>query len=275
VTTAIDERLVIDRRLAGMVWHYHHRGQLFPMHTHRELELNLVLRGRGTCLMDDRRYDLQRNSMVWLFRGQPHVLLNQSADLEMWIVVWRPSLVRRYGPGELRPARPRGEFNRIVGEAPASRLSTLIGEVESSLHDPLRCNLGLAYLLRCAWAVHEGTTALTLGVEVHPAVERAARALSANPELALRDAARLASISESRLRHLFRRQAGVSLVAYRNRRRIDRFISLYGDGRQETMLSAALRAGFGSYVQFHRVFRGVFGQSPRQWQTRRSNRGSR
>ena len=40
------------------------------------------------------------------------------------------------------------------------------------------------------------------------------------------------------------------------------FLEIYGDGRGVKMTSAALDAGFGSYPQFHRVFRERMGCAP-------------
>ena len=58
---------------------------------------------------------------------------------------------------------------------------------------------------------------------------------------------------------------GVSLVDYRNRRRIDRFFdSISRSGGTVNLLDAALEAGFGSYAQFHRVYRKFLGSAPRE-----------
>jgi transcriptional regulator GlxA family with amidase domain len=53
-------------------------------------------------------------------------------------------------------------------------------------------------------------------------------------------------------------------VEYRNRLRLDRFESLLGQG-PANLLDAALEAGFGSYAQFHRVFRARLHASPRDY----------
>ncbi len=53
------------------------------------------------------------------------------------------------------------------------------------------------------------------------------------------------------------------MVDFRNRIRLGRFFNLYGTGQRHTMLHAALEAGFGSYPQFHRVFKRELGCSPR------------
>jgi AraC-like DNA-binding protein len=44
--------------------------------------------------------------------------------------------------------------------------------------------------------------------------------------------------------------------------RAQRFLPFYGRGRRTTALAAALEACFGSYAQFHRVFREHAGRSP-------------
>jgi AraC-like DNA-binding protein len=71
-------------------------------------------------------------------------------------------------------------------------------------------------------------------------------------------------ISVSRLARVFKEHAGMSLVEYRNRLRLDRFAALL-DGGCENLLKAALDAGFGSYAQFHRVFRARLNVTPRQY----------
>jgi transcriptional regulator GlxA family with amidase domain len=72
-------------------------------------------------------------------------------------------------------------------------------------------------------------------------------------------------LSASRLSRLFKEQTGFALVDFRNRQRISRFLEIYGTGQRQTMLNAAMDAGFGSYPQFHRVFRQVMGSSPAEY----------
>ncbi|HEY4013965.1 MAG TPA: helix-turn-helix transcriptional regulator [Polyangiaceae bacterium] len=67
----------------------------------------------------------------------------------------------------------------------------------------------------------------------------------------------------------FRAQIGVSVVGYRNRVRIERFLGLVDLGGGN-LLAAALDAGFGSYAQFHRVFRRLLGVTPKEYLTGRS-----
>jgi AraC-like DNA-binding protein len=75
-------------------------------------------------------------------------------------------------------------------------------------------------------------------------------------------------VSRGRLARVFRLQMGMSLVEYRNRLRLERF-NLLLDGGCANLLEAARGAGFGSYAQFHRVFRSLRRMTPRDYVQRR------
>ncbi len=96
-----------------------------------------------------------------------------------------------------------------------------------------------------------------------PLVESVVGSLADDPTLTGKILARRNCMSLSRLARVFKLEMGVSLVEYRNRLRLERFFGLMEAGERRDMLNAALDAGFGSYAQFHRVFRSTHGQSPR------------
>lgn len=98
----------------------------------------------------------------------------------------------------------------------------------------------------------------------HPVVPRALRLIAKDPSLTANDIAPQLDISPSRLARVFKAEMGVSLVDYRNRLRLERFQVLVDRGG-ENLLEAALAAGFGSYAQFHRVFRALCGTTPREY----------
>jgi AraC-like DNA-binding protein len=98
----------------------------------------------------------------------------------------------------------------------------------------------------------------------HPAVAAAVRMLTNDPSLRGGDIARKFGVSLSRFARVFKTDMGVSLVDFRNQLRLDRFSALVDSGGNN-LLEAALAAGFGSYSQFHRVFRALRGQSPRKY----------
>jgi AraC-like DNA-binding protein len=237
-------------------------------HRHAELELNLVVRGTASYLLGDRRYALTPGTLTWLFPGQDHVLVDESADHELWWAVFRPALVARIATtARARPLGeddPVGQFSRRLDSGRVRRLGAVFHEVhDAETVDDVLVNTGLAYLLSFAWHAFLDSDDIVEGVDLHPAVETVARTLRADPNAGdLATLARAASLSPSHLSRIFKEQTGVSITRFRNQQRLQRFLRLYGRGRRTTALAAALEAGFGSYAQFHRVFREHAGRTP-------------
>ena len=98
----------------------------------------------------------------------------------------------------------------------------------------------------------------------HPAVASALRMLSDDPTLGGTEIAKKLGVSLSRFARVFKSDMGLSLVDYRNQLRLERFLGLVDKGGTN-LLEAALAAGFGSYAQFHRVFRTLRGTTPRAY----------
>jgi AraC-like DNA-binding protein len=241
----------------------HRVGDVRPRpHRHVELEVNLVVRGTASYLLGERRYALTPGTLTWLFPGQDHVLVDESADHELWWAVFRPALVARVANPTLQADDPIGRFSRRLEPARVGRLAGVFHEVRDAEDDRL-ANAGLAFLLSLAWQAFLDSDDVVEGVDLHPAVETVARLLRADPETGdLPALARTAGLSPSHLSRVFKAQTGVSIGTFRNQQRLQRFLALYGAGRRTTAMVAALEAGFGSYAQFHRVFRTLTGRSP-------------
>jgi AraC-like DNA-binding protein len=270
-SSGVHEMLQLPAECDGHIWLHRNTGTRFSTHHHDELEVNLMLGGHAVYLVDGQRVQLRRRSVLWLFPAQDHVLIEQSSDLQMWIAVWKPRLVQQWCQAPdydiLRAARPSPEEYaqccRVLSENLVARLSDLLAGILAHHADTAHFNAGLAYALLSAWALHrEGET--VVGRAVHPAVEQAARLLRdiAEPPT-VPELARQVGLSPSRLIRLFKAQTGASLTDFRQRECLKRFFRAYDEN--VTMSEAASRAGFGSYAQFHRVFRHHVGQSPRDW----------
>lgn len=96
----------------------------------------------------------------------------------------------------------------------------------------------------------------------------AVHALHRDPTLTARDLGKRFGMSPAKLSATFKTEMGVSLVEYKHRLRLERFLALVAPGGGNLM-QAALDAGFGSYAQFHRVFRELLGTTPREYLTGR------
>ena len=98
----------------------------------------------------------------------------------------------------------------------------------------------------------------------HPLVREATRLLVADPTLSCAALAEHLGVSTTTLARTFKRKAHTSIVDHRNELRLARFLGRV-DARGQNLLEAALEAGFGSYAQFHRVFRARLGTGPREY----------
>jgi AraC-like DNA-binding protein/quercetin dioxygenase-like cupin family protein len=259
------QRLHLPAGLDGQLWHYRHQGRN-AMHRHEELELNLVTAGSGLYLLENRKYEIRRGDLLWLFPSQEHLLVDASADFEMWIGVFKPAMVRRCATDadakHLREKNPAENFCRRLAQPELLRLEKMFLELSSHAGQTGFFNAGLGFALLSAWQWFAHAADVPVR-DVHPAVEKAARIIRhENNELGLDELARRAGLSAARLSRLFKQQTGVALVDFRNRQRVEKFQEIYGTGQRRTMLDAALEAGFGSYAQFHRIFKRVTGRSP-------------
>jgi AraC-like DNA-binding protein len=263
---AMRQQLHLPKSLDGNLWHYRQLGRANAMHHHAELEFNLVTQGGGLYLLEQRKYEIRRGDLLWLFPAQEHVLVEQSPDFEMWIGVLKPKAIQRIATDKdaatLRQKNPAGDFCRRLTQPTFVRLEKMFSEIVANQNHPGLFNSGLAYAFLSAWQQFQQAADVPVH-DVHPAVEKAARLIRHESNLfSLGELAQKSGLSAHRLSRLFKQQTGVALVDFRNRQRVEKFLEIYGTGQRRTMLDAALEAGFGSYAQFHRVFKRATGRSP-------------
>jgi AraC-like DNA-binding protein len=218
--------------------------------------------------------------MIWLFPRQEHVLIDWSHDFSMWVVVFRPGLVARYaGSGlrrVLRSADPGDIFCREVDPRRIDLLHAVYQGASEEKQDFEFLNAALGYALVASWQAYQFSGESMARTDVHPAVARAARLIAtAETDAKLAALARAAGLSPARLSRLFKRQTGIGLTAFRQRKCLERFLRLYGRGARFTLLEAALEGGFGSYAQFHRVFCRLMKMNPAAYRSKVNASSSR
>ncbi len=241
----------------------------------RVLSMVLVLSGSATYQVGAERYHVSPSSLFWLFPNQSYEGINPSPDHEVWLARFKSSLVEKLcvtrATHALTAREPAEPFCRQLTQVATRRLVLQLEDLAAPGRDTEQFNAGLSYLLLAAWSEYQDAGELEPGEHLHPAVAKAARLLSTQPNLdSLSQLARTCGASASWLSRLFRQQMGVSMVDFRNRHRIERFFELYRDGYRLNITQAAFEAGFGSYAQFHRVFRKTLGYGPAELRRRRS-----
>ena len=265
------ERLIIPRELGGAVWEFIAPAYTLALHHHSELEFNLVTKGRASYIVQDHRHDLRPGTLVWLFPRQDHVLIDRSPDYGMWIACFKPGFVRRTcvdaETRTLRRLDPPGEFCRELSLESARQLGEVMRRAVAMKPERRAAfDTTLGHALTLAWELYQAAGAGAGKRNIHPSVERAARIIrDSEQRLSVNEIAESVALSASRLSRLFKQQTGVPLVRYRSRVWLDRFLQLAGRERDRDLLSLALRAGFGSYPQFHRVFLAEMGINPLTW----------
>lgn len=262
------EKLKLPAGTIGRSWPLTYPFAKRSLHRHDELEFNLVSAGSGRYVLQQRTYDLFPGSLVWLFPNQDHVLVDCDNRFRMWIaVIKRAPLERLCQRGRYRVLRardPGGNFCRTLGQADARGLQTLLREAHQESDDPPLHDAALSHALLKAWSgfLRAGETAPRA---LHPCVARALDLCRRDPaQASLEELARACNLSRTYLSRLFKQQLGVGLNEYRNRCRLEKFFRHRQTNAHESLLAAALQAGFGSYAQFHRVCKAQTGRSPHQ-----------
>ena len=245
------------------------RWYLRQWHAHDTLEINLVLRGSGQVLLENRRYPLMPGHLIWLWPGQRHVPAGWSADMLLWIVEWGPEFLprlRRARRGDAPPpADPAAPFCRRLAAPALRRLDGLLAAVAAQAR-PDAFNRGLDFALLALWDEFQAAEPLAECAVFHPKLEAALALLAqGDRDWTQAELARRVRISPFYLSELFRRQTGLALPDYRNRLRLQEFFRRCHARPELRLLQHALDSGFGSYAQFYRVFCDALGQSPRDW----------
>ncbi|MDX2020741.1 MAG: AraC family transcriptional regulator [Deltaproteobacteria bacterium] len=260
------KELPIAKSSWGFIWHHDRRAPMCSFHSHDEVEGNIVVRGTASYRIFGRRVDLQRHSMLWLFPDQEHMLFNTSPDFEMWIWVIRPHVLRNLcNPQEVAPLLERNPADLYLRTIDARDAEKLIRAAKDGAAVTPETDLHNAELLRItslAWQMwRKGEGADPLSTKMHPTIARALHVLG-EADADCTSLAKRVRVSPTYLSRLFHKEMGIPLIQYRNQLRIQRFLSSYQRGERANITEAALRAGFGSYPQFHRVFTSTMGQSP-------------
>ena len=253
VAEALYQPFPIPGTARGHVWH-HVPATRRPRHFHAEPELNLIAAGRAVFGYGEATVSVSAGDLLWWPPGQDHVLLDATPDLDLYVIGVTPAFSEHVLAGDASGA-----------SSGAARLHLDHGGLTS-----LRAACAVQMAAADATAVerHVGDLwreAHTLRARLpdhHPLTVRALSSLLGRPDLKRAELARLIHGNASEVSRHFHRDIGLTLVAYRTRLRLIRFIQLV-EGGDRSFLAAAIEAGFGSYSQCHRAFQQAFDRTPR------------
>lgn len=302
------EELQIQENHQGFVLLYESKAHQVGMrnpHRHKELEMNIVIRGCAEYVLSNQRYKLTPGSIVWLFPGQEHLLTKTDANFKMYVIVFKEELFKstqllKEKYNVLSEPNPVGSFCRRVSLSSIQKLERVceslcelnakkevispayyyagqaFGFTKNSeyLHtDPVLLNAGLSYLMTIGWHLF-----ITEGAEerkevLNTSVEKAIYLLKTFPEkdFSLADLSVECGVSSSRLSRLFNEQIGLSIVDYKNKLKLESFIYCKKNNQDYSISEVCYMVGFGSYSQFYKIFRQSFGISPKAYFSHENN----
>jgi len=255
-------------------------------HHHRELELNVIVQGSITYVVDGRRFRFFPRTLLWLFPHQEHQLVARSGNAQFYVAAFKPALVRRFCNSPRNSVGHEGVLNTLLPPESFELIrnimdSLMLGSLDADIlnreagfgpasdfcfehRDPDALNAGLGYLMLMCWRSQLKCKATHDPIVLHRVIRRALKCLSEEEnETSLEELAKLCGASKSYLSRKFHTQIGVPLNRYRNSLRLSRFFRHYREGGRKTITEAVYAAGFGSYAQFYKVFAEAYGQGPR------------
>lgn len=237
------------------------------------LALLIVDGGSCTYLIDEKRVECPKGSMIWGFPDQQRTLYARSPDLSLWVVEFTPEFIKAVCTEEkdrvLCEEHPENVFYRRIPSVDHRFIRTvlkcLFEQKESKENDYF--NAGLHFILLHCWQVFGSVGELSNYDSVHPAVAKVVHLIRDEGDLesSVAELADQSGLCTSRLIPLFQEQTGMTITEFRNRQKLERFLDLYHHNGRFNMLGTALEAGFGSYAQFYRVFKKTMRQSPRDY----------
>ena len=263
------EQLGIPDGQEGFVMKLHDSAGLTELHWHEELEFNLITSGSAYYVIDSRRYLLTSGTLIWLFPGQEHLLVDYTNSYTMWVVVFTRAVRDELAANPERRDMLRPDPGRILIRRLAlgdyNRLDNLCAVVCQTTGAPDRFNTGVRFLATEGWHALLHGEKLQSGTDLSPVVAGTLRLIArAGGCVALSEVAEQLNSTPGWVSRSFHREMGLPFIAYCNRTRLMRFASLRKTHPGTPITHLAYRAGFGSYAQFYRVYRKAHGRSPTQ-----------
>jgi AraC-like DNA-binding protein len=253
VAEALYQPFPIPGTARGHVWH-HVPATRRPRHFHAEPELNLIAAGRAAFGFGEATISVSAGDLLWWPPGQDHVLLDATADLDLYVIGVTAAFSEHVLSGRVSGATGGATRLQLDHQTLTSLRTACAAQIAGDDAPTVERHVGDLW--------REAQELRARIPDRHPLTVRALSSLLGRPDLKRGELARLIHGNASEVSRYFHRDIGLTLVAYRTRLRLIRFIQLVEDGGR-SFLAAAIDAGFGSYSQCHRAFQQTFDCTPR------------
>ncbi len=271
ITAKRPNREQIARDPRSSITCFRKRSEAYPFdwHMHAEVELTLIISGRGQRFVGDSVAHFTPGDVVLIGPETPHTWAFDGAVTPMEaVVVQIAPAVFTPGPPEFKVGLALCDRARrglsVTGELRTRTADDLIAL--AACHDPLE-RFGLLTAILGRLAAARTLEPLALGVTEKaqdPRVERLLARLQEDNTVSVADLARQLGMSASAFSRWFRREVGKPCVVYLAELRVGHACEqLLASDR--SVVDIAFGSGFRNLANFNRWFRRVKGVSPTQY----------
>lgn len=228
------------------------------LHSHEFFEIEIILSGTGTHIMNSKAYSLQRG-MIWLSTPADFHEIIVDDIAERWTIIFDETMI---SPEQMQTVFNLNNTCKVVSEEVLRRLDTVTQVIyeehlcDGNLH-PL-----MEYLLN---AVVPTVNEQTVTDPIHQAILYTETFFRTNPSIT--SVANQVGLSPNYFSNLFKQKTGETYVSYLNRRKVTCAMMLLESGL--SVSSACFESGFGSLSGFLQGFKKVTGMSPNDYQKRK------
>lgn len=263
------EQIARDPRVSFTCFRKRSDAYPFDWHMHAEVELTLIISGRGQRFVGDSVAHFTPGDVVLIGPETPHTWAFDGAvtPMEAVVVQITPSVFTP-GPPEFRAVEALFDRARrgllVTGDLREEVAQQLIAL--AACRDPLE-RFGLLTVILARLAATRSLEPLALGVtekDQDPRVERLLARLQEDNTVSVADLARQLDMTASTFSRWFRREVGKPCVVYLAELRVGHACEdLLASDR--SVVDIAFASGFRNLANFNRWFRRVKGMSPTEY----------
>lgn len=232
----------------------------FPMHWHNFFEIEILLSGKGTCIINDKEYDLSEYNMFFLTSTDFHYIkitdearfINISFDVNM--LNERDSSFLILSGAERGYNLSADKYERIISAA-------MLLQHECDTNGICQKQL-LEYILSYISQKSEDHSSYSASSEQYKGIKKATifMELHFRENITLKQIAKEAGYHPAYFSEIFKKITGESYIEALTRLRLAYAKSLLANGF--SVADACFLSGFGSLSNFYTLFKKKFGSSP-------------
>ena len=235
----------------------------YPMHWHNFFEIEILLSGAGTCIINDKEYDMQKYNMFFLTSTDFHYIkitdearfINISFDVDM--IDERDLSTLVLSQTKRGFSLPADEYERIISAA-------MLLEHECETNGTCQRQL-LQYILSFILQKDENERSTVANLEQYSGIKKATifMELHFRENITLKQIAKEAGYHPAYFSEIFKKITGESYIEALTRLRLAYAKSLLANGF--SVSDTCFLSGFGSLSNFYTLFKKKFGTSPSEY----------